>query len=227
MKTLYTVFAFYFILFSAQGASPISVEDFKNISDGNERARLIDAAPPEQREELRKIHEHLQLLTMFGGEAGVKALKEITAAKVRGFTEMIDVFDTQTQLWDEYMADVRAANRKAGMTQEKLIESEKKLHQDRAAVDNRLPIVEALVIRLAPTPEAMALEKKAEVMNRYMQDTYPPGGPMEKRHITKEQLSKVNRDMDEIFAKLQELPKLTSEQAQKEYEAITDDKVQP
>jgi len=205
----------------------VSIDQFKTITDADQRRKIIDQAPPEQRDELNKIDFHMRMVASVGGEAGFKAVKESSIAKARGFTDLEDVFTTQTQIWDDYMAGVDDANRKSGMTHKQTQEAWTKMQVERNVINNRLSAVHSLVASLAPSLQAFELEKKAERVNQDMRNRFGPEGSSPKKRVTKEERQDFDKRMDEIYTELKAMPRLPPEQAQKEYDAFPDEKVRP
>jgi hypothetical protein len=224
MKIIYIVLLILLILPNAWAGDSISIDDFKKIKDPVEREKFIDQAPPEQRDELKKIDRHLRLVSSLGGEAALKVVKEKAVERARGLVMLENVFATQTELWDGYMGDFLNANYKSIATHGQSSAEWNELKQERSLIGNRLfNVVHPLVFNLAPSPQALALEKKAESLNQYMWDNFPPSDST--KHITKEQLTEVDKQMDQIFEEMQKLPKLTPEQAQKEYDEFPEEKI--
>ena len=97
-------------------AAPVSVEDFSKIASGVERIKLIEQAPPEQREKLEAINMHLNLLSAHGGEEGLKKAKMDLLVDKRGLGGFSNAFWMQMQAWGVFYTDTIEASRKAGMT---------------------------------------------------------------------------------------------------------------
>jgi hypothetical protein len=227
MKFLFIILLVFLSLPHTWGADTVSIDQFKTIADADQRRKIIDQAPPEQRGELNKIDLHMRMAASVGGEAGFKAVKEISVAKARGFADLEEIFSIQTQIWDDYMAGVYDADQKSGVTHNQLVEAAKKGAADQAAMDNRLSIVHSLVFNLAPSPQAFELEKKAEKLDQYFHQNFSPYNSARKERVTKKEWFAVENQINGIYAELQALPKLTPEQAQKEYDSFPDEKVRP
>jgi hypothetical protein len=116
MKTIYTILLVLLILPRTWGADQVFIDEFKKISNGDERLKMIDQAPPEQRDELKKIDLHLRLLDRCEGEAGLKAARESQVAGARGVGCLQLIFGIQMQIWDSYIGGALIAAEKAGMT---------------------------------------------------------------------------------------------------------------
>jgi hypothetical protein len=225
MKTLRGIF--FVLLFAARvaGADPISIGEFKKITNADERRKLIDQAPSGQKEELERIDLHLALLARWGGEAGFKTHKEACIARARGFVCLVPIFDAYVNIRSSYMAGVLITDEKAGMKLEQLQEVEKKLTEENRSVEKWVSTVDSLVFNLAVSPEALELEKRAEKMIEKLSSRTITDGSTPFRLITKEERMEVDRQMKQIYEEIKKLPKLTPEQAQREYDAFPDEKV--
>jgi hypothetical protein len=78
---------------------------------------------------------------------------------------------------------------------------------------------------MAATPEALALNKEAgelcdQLSARLMSNDSTSSEPM-----TREQLIDVDKQIDRMFEEMKKLPKLTPQEAQKEFDAFTDEKL--
>jgi hypothetical protein len=71
------------------------------------------------------------------------------------------------------------------------------------------------------------LEKKAEKLDQYFHQNFSPYNSARKERVTKKEWFAVENQINGIYAELQALPKLTPEQAQKEYDSFPDEKVRP
>jgi len=230
MKTTYSLVLIFLILRSALWADSVSIDDFKKMN-GMDREKAIQQAPPEQKEELKKIDLHLLLVRGAGGEAGLKAQKERVAIRVRGLQDLEGILIRQTQLWDSYVNRLSNDNEKARIPHEKQVEVEKKLLADGEALRARIPIVHAIIVQIAPSPSALELEKRIEKFDKDLADRFGLSGwngvgpkpPL----ATKAEWDKAANQINEFIEEMKALPKLTPEQAQKEYDAVTDDKVRP
>src|ERR1700761_1062311 len=73
-------------------ANPISFDDFKRIKSESERAKIISAAPENQKDALRKISLHLSFIDRYGGEEHYNLARERTAAANRGLLDIERLF---------------------------------------------------------------------------------------------------------------------------------------
>jgi hypothetical protein len=138
MKATCIILLIFVILPHAWGADQVSIEDFKRITNPDERRTIIRQAPPEQREELKKIDLHLALLARWGGEDGFKATKETCIVRARGLGSLEDIFGVEGQIWTGYASGVLTADDKAGMPPEKRMDVEKKLTEEEDVRSKRL-----------------------------------------------------------------------------------------
>lgn len=228
MKIRYGIFLVLLVLPRVQGTEPVSIEKFEKITDESERAKLIDQAPTGQKEELQKIDSlHQGLLLRWGGEAGLRAAKESLAVHERGLQRLENLFNLQINVWGSYIGGVLAANENAGIAIGQQTVAVKKATEEEDAIEKRLPIIHTLIFNLAASPQALELNKRAGQFGQELSRRLMTDGTVPCRPITNDERMEVNRRMDQIYGKMQKLPRLTAEQAQKECDAITDDKVPP
>jgi hypothetical protein len=222
MKTIYTVLLILLLISHGWAANQVSIDEFKKITDPDERRTIIRHAPPEQREELKKIDLHLALLARWGGEEGYKAAKETCIVRARGLGSLEDIFGVEGQIWTGYVSGVLTADDKAGMPPEKRMDVEKKLTEEEDVRSKRFPIIHSLVYSIAASPEALDLDKRAGELGDKLSARISWDGKSPYQPITKEEWTEVGKQVDQIFEEMQKLPKLTPEQVQKEYDAFTD-----
>ena len=220
MKTIHGIFLVLLILSHVRGTEPVSIEKFEQITDEGERAKLIDQAPPGQKEELG-------LLLRWGGEAGLKAAKETLAIKARGLQGLEDLFNIQIEIWRSYIAGVLASNEKEGSTNGQRTAALEKITKEEDAIEKRLPAAHTLIFNMAASDQALELSKRAGQFGHKLSQRLTTDGSVPCRPITNEERMEVNRRVDQIFAEMEKLPKLAPDQAQKERDAITDEKVPP
>jgi hypothetical protein len=117
-------------------------------------------------------------------------------------------------------------NVKAGMKLEKQTEAQEELGKMVDNMQKRAGItVHALALNMAPSVGALRLEKTVEELNTNLSAKLAeiisvPGG-----HVTKEQLTAVDKGGDQIFEELKTLPKLSREEVQKEYDDYPEENV--
>jgi hypothetical protein len=225
MKLLYSILLIGLSMVYCRAGDLISIDDFKKVKDPDKREELIQKAPPEQREALKKIHLHMYLLDYFGGEAGLKREKESYVAKARGFERLESLFDQQGNMWEEYIGAVDTANEKAGMTHDKMADAERELRIEEASIKSRLAAVHSLLFNLAASPAALELDKKAgdldeKIEKRLVSDGTTPNSP-----ITKSERLEYDKQLDQTFEELKKLPALPPEQVQKEYNEFPEEKI--
>jgi hypothetical protein len=219
MKLVYSFLIIILILTPARADNFISVAQFQRITDPVERQKAIDQASPEQRDQLKQIDRHLRLLAGLGGEVGLKTVKERSVERSRGLLILENVFRTQTQIWDNYASGLYEEMQKSPAKKDHLLEEQNDTEKERMIINNRyFNLVHPLVFRLALSPQALDLEKTAEKLNDDMYKRLVVNGSTAKQAVTKQELSAFDTRVDEIYAQLEALPKLTPEQAQKEYD---------
>jgi len=224
MKIIYGSFFILFLLLPAWAADTVSIEEFKKLNQA-ERDKVLQQAPPEQREELKKIERHMSLVREHGGEAGLKAAKETYVLNARGVGYFEALFHVQAQVWASYVSGVLAANEKAGLRREKQALVEGKLVAEQEKIQKRLPVVHALVFNMAGSPQALELEKKAEKIVNIWLKRISLDGVTRCPAITRKERMEMDKQADQIFEEIKKMPKLTPAQAQKEYDAFPEEKI--
>ncbi len=190
----------------------------------DEQLKAYDQASSEDKPEMKKVLLHGYLLFKFGGEDGLKREREIKRINARGLIYLDLFYQRQSDLWNSYIINTYRVNQKAGITKNKLEEIHDHLEEMYDPIDKRYPTIHQLIFKLAPSPEALELAKKAEMLTKQIDKEYLDQSPTVKL-ITKEQLAEVDKEATQIYEELKKLPSLTPEQVQKEYDAIPDDKV--
>ena len=182
------------------------------------RMEIIERAPPEQKEELQKIDIHPRNLAVHRGEAGLKETKENMVIESRGLQ---DAFAVQTGAWDDYIAAKVFKGVNAGFTHEQLAKIEELLRGEQDPYTKRLPELHALVLSLAPSPQALALAKQAQSFAGDLDETYSHRSDLNKLP-TKAKLLKIDPKLDRLFEKLKKLLRVAPEQTKKDCDAVTD-----
>jgi hypothetical protein len=225
IKTIYTALLILLISPHVWGAKPISIDDFEKITNEDDRRIIIDQAPPEQKEELKKLDLHMGMLSRWGGETGFKIHKETCITRVRGLGCLENVFAAYLNIRESYIAGVMITNEKAGTPLEQRQEIERTLREEEKAVNTESATVHSLVYSLAASPNALALNKSACKLADALSNRTVTNGSAPYHLITKEERIEADQQMHQIYDKLQKLPKLTPAQLQSEYNAFTDQQV--
>ena len=224
MKILCSLLVIAMIIPPARGAEPISIETFKQIRRKSERLKLIEQAPPSQKEELRAIDLHLDLVDAWHGEAELKQGREDYSVTARGLGPLEGVFDVQQMVWSYYVSDNSIANEKAGIPLKEQQRLEMEMHRGLDAAQSRLPVVRSLVFMTASSPQALELAKRCQNWIDDKQKRFGVQAPP-RRPITREYLTSMDKECDEFFSAIKKLPTLTPEQAQKEYDAFPESRM--
>jgi len=213
------------IICGSIAAYSISVEDFKKLGY-SARVEAIDNAAAEQKDELKRIHVHLQLVAKLGGEEEVRRQKETLVTADRGFPAIENLFATQVNYWENYVVGVESVYRKAGAIDKELTvvmnDLGKKVDD---LVKRRVITVHSLAFNLAPSPEAQNFERKVENLGRQLEEKFAQTVSVPRSYVTKDQLKAVDEQVDRVFAELKELPKLGPAEVQREYDAYPEEKV--
>jgi hypothetical protein len=116
-------------------------------------------------------------------------------------------------------------NEKSGMAHDKQAQAEKVVREKEDDIKKRLAIVHSLVFRIAASPRALELNEEAGQLGNDLEKRILWYAPAPRQPISREERIAVGRQVDQIFEEMKKLPTLTSEQAQKEYDEFTDDKM--
>jgi hypothetical protein len=220
MRILYSLILIFLNALPALAGNPVSVDQFKN-AELSERRKMLEQAPPEQKEDLKKLDTHLTLVDILGGEERLQHEKENDAARARGFGSLQSLFLVQTQYWSDYITGVSVANEKAGMPREAREAAETKLRKGWDALVERQSTVHSLVFNLAVSPKALELARRVGDISENLVVSlrlFPSAG----RYVTKQQIVKLDEEADQVYSELKKLPSLTPEQSRKELDSVSE-----
>ena len=202
----------------AWGQPSISLEDFKKIDTEEERQKIIVQAPADEQNALREADDHLYLLSLYGGEAGLKLAKESRLAKQRGLGDLEEVFNEQADLGIRYVAYVYPGETwRIQQVKGRQFMNVQKWFAKRNAV------VHALVAKLAASSQALALDGQAKQVLAEMQPAVFDGQTPPK--VIKHVLDDVKRPLDELFKRLKRLPARSPDKVQQEYDEVQEMKL--
>lgn len=224
MKTFYSILFLLTLLAISKGADPISIDEFKKMKYPDQ-VKAFDAAPPEMKAKLLNIFAHSYLLQSLGGEEQLKNEKETRIIEERGLLWLEMFYETQDDLWQVYAGAAISASQRSGMPLEKQAEVQKQLNEESDAINKQFHEVHQLVFRVAASPQALELAKKVETRVDEIRKTYNIGQATPQIPITKEQITDLDKEADQLLEEIKKLPRLTPAQAQKEYDAFPDSKV--
>lgn len=210
---------------SATATTPISLDDFKNIGSEYERDKVISAAPEAQKEALRKISRHLRSVARSGGEAAYKLDRERTASAYRGLLDIERIFLEYPQIVGAYEGPIEKGFEKAGTSKE---DHEAFLRQSNERYDEnlrRIDVVHRLVLNAAPSEAALALNREAKVLLHEMDSRIGELGDDPTKTISLKEKLGYDARMEDIYNRVQHLPKLPADQVQREVDAIQDDMI--
>ncbi len=207
---------------------PVPVETFDKL-DEKGRQKVIDQAPPSQKEEFKKIDWHLHLVRYWGGEEALKTAKESNVARARGLGWIEGPVVNLKQLWQSYEGDKIAGGATKGLKGKALVDAEQSLADVQMtkmkALDARQKLVHSLVFHLAPTPQAFALNEQAEKLCQAISKRVMLQGVPTRQNITDQERATFERLVDEFLSALQKLTTLPDVVVQREYEAFPEDKI--
>lgn len=141
----------------------------------------------------------------------------------RDFATLETVFGLQVNIWEGYIGAVMTMNQKSGMSNEQQVAAARNLIQQEDAIRQRADSVHLLVYHLAPSADALKLEKEGEALHDKLLKRQTVDDSRPYRPITIDERMKIDAELDKMYSELQALPKLTPEQLKKEYDAFTDE----
>jgi hypothetical protein len=200
----------------AHGADRVSIEEFKKLPGYSEREKVIEDAPIEQQEELKKLNLHLALLEKMGTEEDVRRRKIRLMAQERGLGPFLDIFNLQMMTWDFYTVNRLEAAEKAGLGAAQFDELAVELDVKSKYFRERTPTIDKLVYETTASSKAEDLAKKCQTLNDEWSNKY--GGKLHPPPITQKEMESINGQVEEILTQIKRLPKIPPNQLEKEYE---------
>ncbi|TCO88555.1 hypothetical protein EV701_117158 [Chthoniobacter flavus] len=216
----------FLILAATSPSVAVSIEKFKSLGEA-ERAKAIEVAPLAERDTLRKIDRHIRYVAKFEGEDRFQAAKAEEIIYERGLSPLRLLFDTRMQLWDQYTAGVRIANKNAGLALDdrRNVELAFKKRSD-LLTDRYLSLIQ-LLLRVEPSKAATDLSENAWKWNVELRARYHLNESTPEQRITKDEMDAIDRRMDSIYEEVDRLKKVSAKRFQEEYDQFPDEKISP
>jgi hypothetical protein len=201
---------------SAFGQAAMTFDDFKKLSP-EQQNKLIQQAPPASQWDLYVWRARLNM-----GEYLWRHLELKRLILARGLSGLEGVFDEQTNIIDIFRKQKEAAAKKSGLSGRALDAIVKP--NDAKALASRFQRDDDLemVAKLAPTPKAMELNKKADAIAEELWKRLDPGNgtiPV----VKQEDITSVNKTADEIRTEMKRLPQWTEQQVDAAIAALPKD----
>jgi len=217
MKTIliFTFLTFLTLTTFLHGEDALKFEDYKKLSP-EERQKVIQNASPY----LKKHYSNWdKLISMYG--QWWKYREPSLFSDKKGFSEIGGLFNTQTNLWGNYEQSILETNRKSGMPIEKQEAVFKALEKESNAIGKEFYTDSWwYLVKLAPTPEALALNEKAKSLMMELDKRFPYGQDWV---ITRKDMDDINASVNEIRKQMRKLPQLTSDQVEAGFAALPDE----
>ena len=198
----------------------MSVEQFEKLSNPIDRKQAIDAAPPEKEDAFKRIDLHMTLVDDFGSERRLNYAKEQYAIQSRGLDGLASIFAAHQSLGQCYLSRILLSNQQARSNQEQLMKTWHKLKFERDRYVEKFLNTHALALKIASSPQAFALNKKAEDLNVAMAKKMIMAVGSSPSLIADEEMTSFDKQVDEIFEEMGKLPVLTSAEVQNEVEQV-------
>ncbi|MHA3771623.1 hypothetical protein ACXR0O_08810 [Verrucomicrobiota bacterium sgz303538] len=185
--------------------------------EGGERLNRKDK--PEREGGLLETDRVRLLKSKYGGDAGWKEHEKYRRLDALGLAPILGVFTLQTQLSEEAASWILKAREQAGVTGEQLRALEAELYKEVDRVRRRnQDEIQPVLFRLAATPEAIALAKRATVLSQGWDRRFR--GPSRNRPITRDDLKIIEQSAESVRRLLVKLPSATPEQIQADIAAL-------
>lgn len=189
---------------SLRGESTNKFEDYKKLSAA-ERQKLSTNAS----EGLKKTYANWDGIILMGGQ-GWRSLQGDHFIVEKGFGEMGALFSKQTNIWDYFLTKTQNETWHSKMSKEAQHALLKPLDQENDALYKEYyKDAEWYLVKLAPTPEALALNAKAKELWVELNNRFPLGTQWK---VTRKEMDDINAKVNEIRAQMRKLPQLTPEQ---------------
>lgn len=189
---------------SANGQDAVKFEDYKKLSTA-ERQKLSTNAS----EGLRKMYANWDGIILMSGQ-GWRSLQGDHFIVEKGFGEMGALFNKQTNIWDYFLTKTQNETWHSKMSKEAQHALLKPLDQENDALYKEYyKDAEWYLVKLAPTPEALALNAKAKELWGELNNRFPLGTQWK---VTRKDMDDINARVNEIRVQMRKLPHLTPEQ---------------
>jgi hypothetical protein len=201
-----------FAIASVRGADPIRFEDYKQLSP-EARLKIANASTPELQ---RQYGRWDQILSMGGQWWSSYQSNALISAK--GFDELGGLGTMQVNIRGWFFFQTVAANKKAGMTENQAQKAAVAVSDDAAIQKEWYKDSWWYLVKLAPTPEALALNAKAATLKLEWDKAFGHGGT-----ITQEDLKLIDTAVKQIRDKMRQLPQWTPEQIEAALAALPEE----
>jgi hypothetical protein len=197
--------------------NPPTFEEYKKLSQGD-RQKITGEATPE----LHKQYNRWNQIINMGGNWWEPTHQGWAFIRSKGFTELAGLSIWQTNLFGDFELAILESNKKSGMSEKAQDVAAASLEAEYKLIDKeRYKDQWWYLVKLAPTPEAMALNEKAAALGREWITRYQSTSHSVK--ITRDDIKAINAAVKEIRDQMRELPQLTPEQIEVGLAALPDD----
>ena len=198
---------------SASAGGPVAFKDYKKLAP-KERQQLVQYAP----EELQKQYERWNRIINQDGQSwnGLEQPGSLMFAKK--FDGFGAILSAERTIWGYYLIQ-QDPNQKTGGAENTPIVVASVLGAESRARDKEASKDDWYLIKVAPTPEALELNKRARVLGMKWIERFvnkPPGA------ITRKDLDALDADVKQIRDEMRKLPLWTPEEVQEAFAALPD-----
>jgi hypothetical protein len=193
------------LILPAYSGGPITFQEYKKLPL-EERQKMAKDAPPDLKKKFDNWNEIISMGGQWWKPEQAKAL-----VKSKGFDEgFFNLAIIQEGLWGYYYFQTVAANKKSNMTAQAQNDAERALEAEVEVIrKERYKDQDWYLVKLAPTPEAVALNEKAWNVAGDWSNRFPMDGV---HKITRNDLKALDAAVKEIRDQMRKLPELTPEQ---------------
>jgi hypothetical protein len=185
----------------AHSEETIRFEDYKKLST-EERQKIVNNARGNLYFECLEWDWRLKM-----GEEGWKHHQEHRLISANGFSELNNLIELQVHIWGIFQTQLEEANRKSGMAHDAQVAAYNALDAEFRAVDKeRYKDREWFLVKLAPTPQALALNKRAGQLMVDLEKRFCSTG---RWIVTREDIKSIDASIQEIRDEMRKLPQMT------------------
>jgi hypothetical protein len=203
LKLCATVALIFVTLIPAYSEDSINFENYKKLLQ-QERQQIVREATPELQ---KRYGRWDQILSMGGKWWNNQQGEDIINSK--GVDALADLGNIQVTLWGDFYFQTVDANKKAGMKDEQAQKAAAIVADNRVIDAERYKDLCWYLVKLAPTPEALALNEKARALGVELNKRFGQG-----RKITKEDLKTIDAAVKEIRDQMRQLPQWSPDQVE-------------
>jgi hypothetical protein len=173
----------------------------------------------EKKEELTSSDRHILIAGKWGGEERWKAHQERRMIEARGLGAFMGFFEIHYRL--TLHGEILKGHRNS-LDEQRAADMAIENKQDHLL--KRISAVQSMLVKTAPSPEALELEKSVENLIKSLGEEFP--NFQIETAITKSRVTQLDQTANQFFEQIKKLPILTPEQIQKEFKDLQEEPLQ-